>query len=84
MQAALNCIAMSNDLSQRSNSIVFLFYAKANKFRHRAHFRIDVLVTGLAGATADVHCYDVLSNKWSRYSLLITCVLHGFYVLVLF
>ncbi|ONK67284.1 uncharacterized protein A4U43_C06F18540 [Asparagus officinalis] len=21
---------------------------------------------GLAGATADVHCYDVLSNKWSR------------------
>eukprot|EP00249_Psilotum_nudum_P036668 c8327_g1_i2 orf=83-508(-) len=21
----------------------------------------------LAGATADVHCYDVLSNKWTRY-----------------
>ena len=21
---------------------------------------------GLAGATADVHCYDVLTNKWSR------------------
>jgi len=24
------------------------------------------LITGLAGATADVHCYDVLSNKWTR------------------
>jgi hypothetical protein len=23
-------------------------------------------ISGLAGATADVHCYDVLSNKWSR------------------
>ncbi|XP_039686673.1 serine/threonine-protein phosphatase BSL3 isoform X3 [Medicago truncatula] len=22
--------------------------------------------SGLAGATADVHCYDVLTNKWSR------------------
>jgi hypothetical protein len=62
---------MSNDLSQHSNSIVFLFYAKVNKFRHRrALFLIDVLVTGLAGATADVHCYDVLSNKWSRYGIL--------------
>ena len=26
------------------------------------------LIAGLAGATADVHCYDVLSNKWTRYS----------------
>lgn len=24
------------------------------------------LISGLAGATADVHCYDVLTNKWSR------------------
>ena len=23
-------------------------------------------IAGLAGATADVHCYDVLTNKWSR------------------
>jgi len=23
----------------------------------------------LAGATADAHCYDVLSNKWTRYSV---------------
>nr|AAD26883.1 putative phosphoprotein phosphatase [Arabidopsis thaliana] len=26
----------------------------------------NVSYAGLAGATADVHCYDVLSNKWSR------------------
>ena len=26
------------------------------------------LAVGLAGATADVHCYDVISNKWSRYA----------------
>ncbi|KAF2617367.1 hypothetical protein F2Q68_00042646 [Brassica cretica] len=25
-----------------------------------------VSLIGLAGATADVHCYDVLSNKWTR------------------
>ncbi|CAK7332047.1 unnamed protein product [Dovyalis caffra] len=24
------------------------------------------VLNGLAGATADVHCYDVLTNKWSR------------------
>lgn len=24
------------------------------------------IISGLAGATADVHCYDVLTNKWSR------------------
>jgi len=24
------------------------------------------LHAGLAGATGDVHCYDVISNKWSR------------------
>jgi hypothetical protein len=23
-------------------------------------------ILGLAGATADVHCYDVSLNKWSR------------------
>lgn len=22
--------------------------------------------TGLAGATADVHCYDIHTNKWTR------------------
>jgi len=27
----------------------------------------NVSYAGLAGATADVHCYDVLSNKWSRW-----------------
>ena len=25
-----------------------------------------ICISGLAGATADVHCYDVLTNKWSR------------------
>ncbi|KAL0667652.1 hypothetical protein Bca4012_030356 [Brassica carinata] len=28
--------------------------------------RSNVSYAGLAGATADVHCYDVLTNKWSR------------------
>lgn len=31
---------------------------------------LGCLVTGLAGATSDVHCYDVLTNKWSRYDLI--------------
>ncbi|WZZ50642.1 hypothetical protein YC2023_050749 [Brassica napus] len=26
----------------------------------------NVSYAGLAGATADVHCYDVLTNKWAR------------------
>ncbi|GER25383.1 serine/threonine-protein phosphatase, partial [Striga asiatica] len=29
-------------------------------------FWLDSLGPSLAGATADVHCYDVLTNKWSR------------------
>ena len=29
-------------------------------------------IAGLAGATADVHCYDVASNKWSRQSITIS------------
>ena len=29
-------------------------------------------IAGLAGATADVHCYDVSSNKWSRQSITIS------------
>ncbi|EEF48677.1 bsu-protein phosphatase, putative [Ricinus communis] len=28
--------------------------------------KFPVASLGLAGATADVHCYDVLTNKWSR------------------
>ena len=28
--------------------------------------RYMVYILGLAGATIDVHCYDVLTNKWSR------------------
>lgn len=36
-----------------------------------SHFELclplsSVGIVGLAGATADVHCYDVLTNKWSR------------------
>lgn len=25
-------------------------------------------LAGLAGATADVHCYDVMGNRWTRYA----------------
>lgn len=31
---------------------------------------------GLAGATADVHCFDVNSRKWSRSVLLQWCKSH--------
>lgn len=41
-------------------------------------------MAGLAGATADVHCYDVLSNKWTRYCFLFFSLVLLCCVLVLF
>jgi hypothetical protein len=54
--------------------LYLIYMQKLTKYYHNLVFCMDV--TGLAGATADVHCYDVLSNKWTRYSVSeIFCIL---------
>jgi hypothetical protein len=49
--------------------IHWLFFSAKWKFTGYQLATFDLFVflsVGLAGATADVHCYDVLANKWTR------------------
>jgi hypothetical protein len=83
-------LEMVQGLSKCRNRILTPLSAKVDKSLTITLFSLWIsLIIGLAGATADVHCYDVLSNKWTRYSVseivLIPCnVVLRLYVFVIF